>query len=176
MGFVYVSYSENPATTESIARQRENPEDPDIPDIPPVIDLPGTANAFINERFQATLSQSFSRNDLRLSGFLEKQVDFVTQDESIPPDDREQYGVTLDWAFSASDKTQLTTFGRWSNQQLTTDGARSDLYVIQLTATYALGRRTDLDVWVARTERIGEESDTEDYTEHQIGLQVNMTF
>ena len=108
-GFAYVSYSENPATTESIARQRENPDDPNIPETPPVIDDPGTGNAFINKRFQATLEPVFlAQRIVRLTGFyLEEQSDFVTQDDSLPPDDREQYGSIAGLgSINVSDKTQ----------------------------------------------------------------------
>jgi hypothetical protein len=131
-----MSYSENPATTESLARQREQPNDPDIPETPPLIDTPGTASTYITKSYRATFGQPFSKNTVTLSGFIEQQTDYVTQDGSLTPDDRAMCGVILDWAYDIGGKTQLMALGRWYNQQLTSDGTRGDFYPLHLTQVY----------------------------------------
>jgi hypothetical protein len=170
-GFFMITYTENPATTESLAHRRLKPDDPEIPPIPPLIDEPGTAQTFINKRFQATLSKEFSKNTLTLSGYTVEQTDYVTQDGSTPRDDGRQNGVILDWLIDAGNKTDLTVTGRWVNRELPESGDDTDIYVLRFSLLYQLGQRTSLDFWVQHTK-----DDGAPYTENQVGFMANRSF
>lgn len=185
-----VSYAETPTTNEELDSTITLPTDPPPgtttppgpvvppPVVPPEVTAPGSGRFYLEKRGDLILARSFNRNAVSLNLFYE---DDETLDETTPEDSdtTRQTGLTLVWVYEFGARTQAILDGYYANREFSRVNAaddEDDIFRLRLGMSYQLGTRTALSGWVAREERSGSDTETNNYTENQVGLYVGRTF
>lgn len=182
-----LSYRETPRTYEELDSTLSRPTDPGTtppgpvvppPDVPPDVTAPGTGRVYLSKRGDLLVARSFNRNAVSMNLFYK---DNETLDESTPTDsdNTRQTGLALSWLYSFGARTQAVLNGYYANREFSRVSAADDddnIFRVRLGMGYQLGERTSLSGWVGRWERSGSDTETNNYSENQVGLSVGRTF
>lgn len=184
-----LSYAETPRTNETIDSGRRQPSTPPgattppgpvvpPPVAPPDLTAPGTGQIYLEKRGELLLARSFNRNAVSLNMFYE-DVETLDVETAADSDNSTQTGLALSWAYQVGARAQAILDGYYANREFSRVAAaddEDDIFRVRLGLSYQLGARTALSGWVAREERSGSDTETNNYSENQVGLSVGRTF
>lgn len=176
-----LSYRETPRTNEELDATLSRPTDPGTtppPVVPPDVAAPGTGRVYLAKRGDLVAARKFNRNAVSMNIFYE---DDETLDESTPADsdNTRQTGLALNWLYSFGARTQASLNGYYADREFSRVSAADDedtIFRLRLGLGYQLGERTSLFGWIGREDRSGSDTETNNYTENQVGLSVGRTF
>ncbi|MEQ1800512.1 MAG: TIGR03016 family PEP-CTERM system-associated outer membrane protein [Gammaproteobacteria bacterium] len=184
-----ISYAETPSTNEELDSTLTVPGSPSgttpppgpaVPPttVPPDVTAPGSGRFYLEKRGDVVLARSFNRNAVSLNLFYEDD-ETLSEDTPADSDNTRQTGLSLIWVYEFGARTQALLDGFYANREFSRVGAPDDdddLFRFRLGLTYQVGVRTALSGWIAREERSGSDTESNNYTENQVGLSVGRTF
>jgi hypothetical protein len=183
--FFRIGYEESPQTTESIDNSLAfPPTDPGAPPpppgpvVPPGLNGPGTGTYYLRKHGTLVVARTFNRNIVSLNAFYD-QTKNIPQDGVSAPDRTEEKGASLLWTYKVGSRTDVTVEAYGANRDFNqgTPQADSDTHLrSRLTGKYRIGERTDVSAWVGRDQVRGSDTESNNYTENQVGLMVGRNF
>jgi len=132
------SYSETP-TTIGFDQQRQNPlgDDPDV--IGDFLNQPGSAERYISEYLQWSLSYELRRTDLQLYVFDENRINRF-RPNGDPLEDERQRGASISVNLRPTDNMEIALIGRFVNREREISGGE-DFLNAAVQLGYAISRR-----------------------------------
>lgn len=184
-GSFELAYREDPSVDEQLYEQR--PTDSPTPVPPPVpgsIDRPGVGDRFVYKSMSASLVKELGRNRIEGVVFhderddIRERCEFGTlgcNDETDAARNSEtQVGVSLGISRQVGRRTTVAVEAETADREFRS-GNTDRISALRLVGTYELGRRVDLEGYVARYRQSGSivvDGESDNYKEFQVGLSI----
>lgn len=175
---IRLSYTEQPTNTEEDRLRRQEGFLPGDPDLPIDIEGPGTGRVYTRKRLELLVRREFTRLDLGLRVYSQRDDDFLLAIEPVRGNNREN-GASATLNYDIGNRTDLRLEGSAFDRRFGLEGesrGRDRRLRLRAGLEYELGRLTALSVYGQRDRRSGGAFEGRGYREHQAGIRIDRRF